>query len=269
MPKVEQLAPYTFYGQSALVDIDVPSLTSIEEKALGHTGLTSFNASNLTLYPYALAEMNLISADLENATFVSSYNTSAGYGMFKSSTKLSAVKMDNMTALPTEMFAYCKSLSAVSFDKNKIISHGSNVFGYYNEEESIAPYAKTIKYLDFPNLADSNESNKFTCYKNLISANLPRMTSIREYDFAYLPNFVSVYMPKCTLIESGAFYESGIEEFCIPRSVTTIARDGYWSPFSNCHKLIDLSVQSGNRNYFSDKDGKHYPAIFNWINPSD
>ena len=159
--------------------------------------------------------MDIVSADLENAIL-------AGDGIFQSDVKLSVVKMDNMTMLQSFMFNNCRKLSSISFDKNKITSHGIDVFGSYYYEEEIAPYAKTVKYLDFPNLTGSNSVYKFSCYRNLISASLPRMTSIREGDFAYLPNFVSVYMPNCTLIESGAFRESGIEEFYVPRSVLSI-----------------------------------------------
>ena len=172
------------------------------------------------------------------------------------------MNMLQQTALPTEAFAGCNALTNIQYDKQKITYHGSGVFGFY---DSISPYAMTVKYLNFPNLISGEDSHKFSCYPNLISANLPQMPHIGSFDFAGLHNFISVYMPKCKSIGERAFYETSITEFYVPRSVTAIDKEAFY----NCDKLTDLSVQNGNNFYFSDKDGKHYPAIFKWTDPSD
>lgn len=157
--------------------------------------------------------------------------------------------IDDLMEIPSDMFASCRSMIAVS--SPSVINIGSYAFQYCASLVTADfPAATTIGYLafaeckslvtaNFPEVTTLEGASFFRC-ESLTSIDLPFVTSIGSSEFAYCSALVTVDIPTATTIEGYAF------ENCV--SLVTIncplVTSIIHNAFAGCRSLTTIDLPS-------------------------
>ena len=132
----------------------------------------------------------------------------------------------NVTTIGNYAFAYCTSLTSVTLTNN-ITNIGIQAFG-----------DTAISEITIPNSITSLGINCFIRCASLSSVTLnDRMTRISSSCFSDCPSLHHITLPSgCTVIEGGAFYNSGLEEITFPATLREIS----YGAFGYCGSLNEI-----------------------------
>ena len=133
------------------------------------------------------------------------------------------ISHSSITSIPSYTFAYCTSLTSVSFPSCESI--GSYAFAYCTSLTSVS----------FPSCESIREYAFYSC-KSLTSVSFPLCKNISQAAFAYCSKLASINFPMCTSIGPMAFMGSPLTSIDFP-SCKYIGG----SAFMSCKSLVSIS----------------------------
>ena len=227
----------TFWGNDAIINIEISSVTTIKEMAF--SGCSRLEKIDMPLVTY-IGDDAFSGCSSLKSVFIPTYCTSIGIRAFAecSSMKEIIVNEDNR---------YYSSLYGVLYDKNKeilvccpgsktsidipstVTTIGNNAFNG----------CLLLTSIDIPHVTTIDESAFYGC-KSLASVNMPSATIIGGNAFMDCSSLVSVEMPSVTSIGEGAFYYCTSLGYVEMPSAITISKDAFYY----CDKLTSAIISS-------------------------
>ena len=143
-----------------------------------------------------------------------------------------------MTKINERAFEACEKLMITFPEKLTYIGK----LAFYNCE-------KLSSEVNLPHLTYLGESAfKFT---NITKVNLPNITTLSKEAFSNCTKLKQALLPKLVTIGEEAFWASGLEEFTIPNTCTTINAGA----FTYCRKMKNVTVEASTPPVMQQKDG--------------
>ena len=207
IPNITDIRDNVFYNTSSLKSIYAPKLTSVSSRAFSYSGITDFDAPNIS----------------EIA------GVSSGLGVFQGCTNLSRINIGNIKKIGGNAFYGCTSLEIEELNLHNLEELGQNVFNGVKIKKMVL--GKEGGSLTLPSASSSSQNygsksvleiieiygtttinpNSFYNYKSLSDVVIPNIVaSIMDYAFYGCSSLKNINLNHVQNIAQKAFMNSGV-----------------------------------------------------------
>lgn len=253
LPNVTSISSYSiFANMQNLITIDLPNVAGGvgPQCFLNCSNLTSLSLPNVTIISnYSFGNCsNLLELDLPLVTSVG--GTGSAFFGCSNITTINLPNLSNRT-LAGDLFANCSNLTTLNIPNNYINRVNANTFRYcsnfanfdFTNVDNIGSLAFNFSGLTsvtLPKMTSAPADGAFMSCPNLVSVDLPKVTTILSNTFRNCVNLVSVNLPLVTNVQAYAFRSCQSLNNFVLSNVTTLNA----SVFQLCSNLTSYDFSS-------------------------